>query len=64
MVIAIKAMILGEAAGLFEVCEAMIPSSGEIGISVIMKLYQSTLDGKIMPIKWQTSALVPIFNKK
>ena len=41
-----------------------ISASGEIGVSVMVELYQRVLDGKVMPDEWQTSVLVPIFKRK
>ena len=49
MVIAIKVMKPGKAAGPSKVCAEMISSSGEVGVSVVVELCQSVLDGKGMP---------------
>ena len=64
MVIAIKVMKLGKAAGPSEVCAEMISASGEAGVSVMVELCQRVSDGKAMPDEWQTSVLVPIFKGK
>ena len=64
MVIAIKVMKPGKAAGAFEVCAEMISASGEVGVSVMVELCQRVLDGKGMPDEWQTSVLVSIFKEK
>ena len=42
----------------------MISVGGEVGICVMVELFQRVLDGKGMPDEWQTSALVPIFKEK
>ena len=42
----------------------MISASGEVGVSVIVKLCQRVLNGKRMSDDWQTSVLVPIFKEK
>ena len=42
----------------------MISASGEVGVSVMVKLCQRVLDGKGMPDIWQTSVLVTIFKGK
>ena len=42
----------------------MISASGEVGVSVMMELCQSILDGKGMPDEQQTSVLIPIFKGK
>ena len=52
MAIAIKVMKPGKAAGPSEVCAEMISTSGEVGISVMVELYQRVLDGKGMPDEW------------
>ena len=64
MAIAIKVMKPGKAAGPSEVCAEMISASGEVGVSVMVELFQRVLDEKSMPDKWQTSVLVPIFKGK
>ena len=51
-------------AGPFEVCAKMISASEEVGVSVIVELCQSVLDGNGMPNGWQTSVLAPIFEGK
>ena len=63
MVIAIKVMKPGKAAGPSEVYAEMISASGEVGVSVMIKLCLRVLDGKGMPNEWQTSVLVPIFKR-
>ena len=63
MAIAIKVMKPGKAAGPSEVCAEMISASGEVGVSVMVELFQRVLDGKGMRNEWQTSVLVPIFKK-
>ena len=42
----------------------MISACGEVGVCVMVKLYQGVLDGKGMPDKCQTNVLVPIFKGK
>ena len=61
MAIAMKVMKPGKAAGPFEVCAEVISASGEVGVSVMVKLFQRSLDRKGMPDEWQTNVLVPIF---
>ena len=55
MVMAIKEIKPGKAAGPFEVCAETISARGEEKISVMMELFQCVLDGKSMPDEWQTS---------
>ena len=57
MVIAIKVMKPGKAAGPSEVC-------GEVRVSVMVELCQRVLDGKEMPDKSRTSVLMPIFKRR
>ena len=64
MVIAIKVMKPGKAAGPSEVCADMISASRGVGVSVMVELCQCVLNGKEMPDEWQTSVLVPIFKGK
>ena len=64
MMIAIKVMKPGKAAGSSEVCAKMISASGEVRVSVMVELCQRMSDGKGMPDEWQTSVLVPIFKGK
>ena len=45
-------------AGPSEVCAQMIPATGEVGVSVMVELFQCVLDGKRMADEWQTSVLV------
>ena len=40
MAIAIKVIKRGKAAGFFEVCAEMISASGEVGVSLMVELYQ------------------------
>ena len=54
----------GKATGPSEVSVEMIVASGEIGVNVVMELYQRTLDGRGMPDEWKTSVIVPIFKGK
>ena len=61
MVIAIKVMKPGKAAGPSEVCAEMISASGEVGVSGMLELCQCVLDGNGMPNEWQTNVLVTIF---
>ena len=61
MVIAIKVMKPGKAAGPSEICAEMISASAEVVDSVMVEFCQRVLDEKEMPYKWQTSVLVPIF---
>ena len=42
----------------------MISVSGEVGVSVMVELFQRMLDGKGMPDEWQTSVLIPIYKRK
>ena len=49
MMLAIKVIKLGKAAGPSEVCAEMISASGEVGVSVMVELCQRVLDGKGMP---------------
>lgn len=42
----------------------MIAASGEIGISVIMKLCKGVLDGRGMPDDWALSFVIPILKGK
>ena len=60
----IKVMKPGKAAGPSKVCAEIIIASGEIGVSVMLKLCQRVLDGKGRRDEWQTSVLVPIFKEK
>ena len=53
----------GKAAVSYEVCADIISPSGEVGICVMMELYQRVLDGKGMPDKWPRSELVAIFKE-
>ena len=39
----------------------MILDSGDVGIRVLMELFQNILDGKGMPVDWATSVIIPIF---
>ena len=55
MVMAINAMKPGKAAEPTEVCAEMISANREIGIRVMVELFQQALD------EWQTCLLVPIF---
>ena len=64
MVIAIKVMKPGKAAGPSEVCAEIISASREVRVSVMVELCQLLLDGKGMLNRWQTSVLVPIFKEK
>ena len=60
----IKAIKSRKAARPSEVCAEIISTSGEVGISVMMKLCQHVLDLKTMLDEWQTSVLVSIFKGK
>ena len=51
MEIEIEVMKPEKAAGPSEVCEEMICASGEVGVSVMMKLCQPMLNAKEMPDK-------------
>ena len=42
----------------------MVSASGEVGVSVMVELYQRVLDRKGMPDEQETSVLVPIFKGK
>ena len=42
----------------------MILTSGNVGIRVLMELYQRILDGKGLPADWATSVEIPIFKGK
>ena len=62
--IALKVMKSGKAAELSKVCAEMTSASGEVGVSVMVKLCQRMLHGKGMPDEWQASVLVQIFREK
>ena len=47
-----------------EISVEMTVTSDEIGIKVMMELYQRVLDGRGMPDEWKTSVIVPIFKGK
>ena len=64
IMIGIKAIKPGKAAGLSEVIAAMISARGEIRIGVIMECCQRVLNGARIPDEWQTNVLVPIFSGK
>ena len=64
VVIPIKPMRPGTAAGPYEACAEMISACGEVRISVMMEFCQRVLDGRGIPDKWQASVLVPILKKK
>ena len=64
MATAIKVMKPGKAAAPSKVYAEMISASGEVGVSVMVELFQRVLDGKGMPDQWQTSVLVPILKGK
>ena len=49
MTIAIEVMKPGKAAGPSEVCAEMLFVSGEVGVRVIVELFQRFVDGKGMP---------------
>ena len=61
MAIAKKVIKPGKAAGSSKVCVKIVSASGEVGLSVMVKLCQHVLDGKGMRDEWKTSVLVPIF---
>ena len=53
-------MKAGKAAGPLEGSVEMIVASGEIGIDVMVELFQSVLDGRGMPDEGALSVAVPI----
>ena len=61
---AIQGIKSGKATGPSEVSGEMIVASGEIGVKVMMELYQRVLGGSGMPDEWKTSVIVPIFKGK
>ena len=61
MVMAIKP---GGAAGFSEVCAVVVSANGEVGIGVMMELFQLVIDRKVLPDEWQMSVLVLIFKGK
>jgi len=61
---AIQKMKPGKMAGPSEVSVEMITASGEIGIDVMIELYQCVLDGRGMPQEWNTSVTTLIFKGK
>ena len=42
----------------------MRAASNQIGIKVMMDLFQSVLDCKVMPDEWKTSVIASIFKEK
>ena len=42
----------------------MVVTSGEIGVKVMMELFQRVSDGRGMPDEWKTTVIVPIFKGK
>ena len=52
MLKAIREMKVGKAAGPSEVSAEMIVASGEIGIGVMVELFQGVLDGRRVPDDW------------
>ena len=63
MATAIKAIEPGKVAGSTKVCTEIISTTGEVGISVMMKLGQRELHKKEMSDKWQTIGVVLNFQK-
>ena len=61
---AIREMEVGKAARPSEVNAEMIVVSGEIGIGVMVELYQGVLNGREIPDDWELSAVVPLFKGK
>ena len=61
---ALREMKVIKAAGPLEVSAEMIAASGEIGIGVMVELWQGVLDGRGMPGDWALSVVVPIFKGK
>ena len=61
---AMRGMKTGKATGLSEVSVEMITASGEMGITVMMKLCQDVLDGRGIPDDWKLSVVVPIYKGK
>ena len=57
-----KYLKIGKAPGPTEVYAEMIPASGEVGVRVLMELFQIILDGERMPEDWATSVAIPIFD--
>ena len=64
MVIGVKVIKPGKAAGPSELSTEIISAIGEVGVGVMVELCQWVLDWKRMPDEWQTSVLVPIFKGK
>ena len=64
MAIAIEVMKPGRQLDPLEVRTEAISASGEVGISVMVKLCQRVLDGKGMQDEWEANVLVPIFKGK
>ena len=61
---AIQKMKSGKATGPSEVSVEMIVASGEIGVKVMMELWERVLDVRGTPDEWKTSVIVPIFKGK
>ena len=61
---AMQKMKSGKATGPSEVSVVMMVANDEIGVKVMMELFQRVLDGKGMPDEWKTNVVVPIFKGK
>ena len=61
---AIQSMKSGKATGTLGVSVEMIVAGGEIGVKVMMELFQRVLDGRGMPDEWKASVIVPIYKGK
>jgi hypothetical protein len=64
VMIAIKAMKLGNATGVSEVAAEHIAASGMVGIEVITKIANRVLDGEGIPDEWRCSVMVPLYKGK